>query len=242
MADVAINSDSADIPAVNFAQQGSDPTAPGASRWLLFFKSTGAWAITNAASAFRLAKHVMTAAGDLTVGGASGVETRLPMGAALQHLRVNAGATALEFADPPSSPTLARAVILPGLGVAVVQGTWGYQLSASHKLGFYFQNSTHNDADEYTLPCILPPGTYSIFAYGVTFNAAGISEIRLGATLVLTWDQYTSGLTYNVSTSATGQVLGGSGCTTLSVKVNGKNGSSSSYYSSLSELLIVQTA
>lgn len=42
----------------------------------------------------------MTTAGDLITGGASGVATRLAMGSALQVLRVNAGATALEFADP----------------------------------------------------------------------------------------------------------------------------------------------
>ena len=45
----------------------------------------------------------MTTAGDIVTGGASGTPTRLGIGAALQHLRVNAGATALEYADPPSS-------------------------------------------------------------------------------------------------------------------------------------------
>lgn len=42
----------------------------------------------------------MTAAADLIVGGASGAPTRLPKGTALQLLRVNAAATALEYADP----------------------------------------------------------------------------------------------------------------------------------------------
>lgn len=44
MADQYINSDTADIPSVNFAQQGSDPAAPAAGRWQLFFKSGGLYA------------------------------------------------------------------------------------------------------------------------------------------------------------------------------------------------------
>lgn len=44
MADVAINSDSATIPSVNFTEQGSDPAAPAASHWQLFFKSGGLYA------------------------------------------------------------------------------------------------------------------------------------------------------------------------------------------------------
>lgn len=42
----------------------------------------------------------MTTPGDLITGGTAGAATRLAMGSALQVLRVNAGATALEFADP----------------------------------------------------------------------------------------------------------------------------------------------
>lgn len=49
-----------------------------------------------------LMSNPMTTAGDLVVGGASGAPGRLGLGSALQHLRVNSGATALEFADPPS--------------------------------------------------------------------------------------------------------------------------------------------
>lgn len=48
----------------------------------------------------------MTTDADIIVGGASGAPTRLPKGAALQVLRVNAGATALEYADPASGVSL----------------------------------------------------------------------------------------------------------------------------------------
>jgi hypothetical protein len=49
-----------------------------------------------------LMNNPMTTAGDIIKGGASGAPARLGLGAALQHLRVNAGATDLEYADPPS--------------------------------------------------------------------------------------------------------------------------------------------
>lgn len=49
-----------------------------------------------------LMSNPMTTAGDIIVGGTDGAPDRLALGSALQHLRVNAGATALEFADPPA--------------------------------------------------------------------------------------------------------------------------------------------
>ena len=57
----------------------------------------------------------MTTAGDIITGGSSGTPARLAMGSALQHLRVNAGATALEYADPPSGGSgVASGTSFPG--------------------------------------------------------------------------------------------------------------------------------
>lgn len=110
MADVAINADTADIPAVNFAQQGSDPTAPAASRWLLFFKAGGLYARKSDGTVigpFGVSGDVATdaiwdAAGDLAVGTGANTAAKLAKGAALNVLRVNSGGTALEWAAPPS--------------------------------------------------------------------------------------------------------------------------------------------
>lgn len=108
MADVAINSDSADIPAVNFAQQGSDPTTPGASRWVLYFKSGGLYARNSAGTVvgpFVAGGDVATdaiwdAAGDLVQGTGANTAARLAIGTVGQVPSVNAGATALEYATP----------------------------------------------------------------------------------------------------------------------------------------------
>lgn len=94
---VAINADTADIPSVNFLQQGSDISAPGASRAQLYFKADGVWYILNGGTATRLVGNPMSAAGDLIIGGASGLPTRLAKGTATQVLQMNAGATAPEW-------------------------------------------------------------------------------------------------------------------------------------------------
>jgi hypothetical protein len=60
----------------------------------------------------------MTTAADLIVGGASGVPARLAKGAALQVLRVNAGATALEYADPASGGGTSLSIVTAYVGTA----------------------------------------------------------------------------------------------------------------------------
>jgi hypothetical protein len=49
----------------------------------------------------------MTTAGDIVVGGTSGTPARLALGTASQQLRVNSGATALEYFTPPAELVIA---------------------------------------------------------------------------------------------------------------------------------------
>lgn len=67
-----------------------------------FYKYTGsAWAVFSGGGGGMT--NPMTTPADIIVGGASGAPSRLAKGAAFQVLRVNAGGTALEYADPPSA-------------------------------------------------------------------------------------------------------------------------------------------
>lgn len=105
MADVAINADTVDIPSVNFAQQSSDVAAPAAGRWQLYFKSGGLYARSNSGTVvgpFSTGGDMATdplwdAAGDLAVATGANAAAKLAIGTAYQQLRVNAGATALEY-------------------------------------------------------------------------------------------------------------------------------------------------
>lgn len=45
MADIALTSDGLDCPNINFAEQGSDPATPAGSRWRLYFKAGGLYAM-----------------------------------------------------------------------------------------------------------------------------------------------------------------------------------------------------
>ena len=60
---------------------------------------------------------VLTTAGDLAVRDATTV-VRLGIGNALQHLRVNAGGTALEYADPPTADNLGNHTATQDLAMA----------------------------------------------------------------------------------------------------------------------------
>lgn len=122
MADTYINADTADIPSVNFAQQGSDPTTPAASRWQLYFKSGGLYARKSDGTVvgpFGIGGGVASdpiwdTAGDLAVGTGADTAAKLAIGTPYQQLRVNAGATALEY--------VTGGLIRLGRGVAGVGG------------------------------------------------------------------------------------------------------------------------
>lgn len=76
MATQPINSDTVDIPSVNFAQQGSDPAAPAAGRWQLFFKAGGLYARSNAGGV--IGPFLTTTAATLTIAEIDGVPSGLP--------------------------------------------------------------------------------------------------------------------------------------------------------------------
>lgn len=103
---VAINNDLADIPSVNFSQQGSDLAAPGASRAQLYVKSNGVWYILNGGTATRLADNPMTTPGDIIVAGASGLPSRLAKGADSTVLTIDPATHLPVWAAGTGEPTL----------------------------------------------------------------------------------------------------------------------------------------
>lgn len=102
---VAINGDTADIPSVNFGVQGSDITAPGASRAQLYVKSSGVWYILNGGTATRLADNPLTTAGDIIVSGASGLPSRLAKGSDSDVLTIDPATHLPVWAAPTATAT-----------------------------------------------------------------------------------------------------------------------------------------
>lgn len=72
----AINSDTADIPSVNMAQQGADIAAPAAGRWQLYFKAGGLYARSSAGGV--IGPFLVTAPDALIIAEIDGVPSGQP--------------------------------------------------------------------------------------------------------------------------------------------------------------------
>lgn len=116
-------------------------------------------------------------------------------------------------------------------------GTW-----ANASIGGVMVLYASNNGDEVVVgeDIYIPAGTYSLLAMFRESNACGIAKVYLGATLVGTFD------TYSVAAAIDGGVATGitiaAGKYDISVKIDGKNGSSSAYTVRLSQLEFVRTA
>jgi hypothetical protein len=114
---IVLDDDTAIFPATSYTEM--DPDEEVTFRW-----NDGRWdmdirpnpSATTAVSIFKpatsgtLALNPMTTAGDIVVGGTSGAPARLALGTASQQLRVNSGATGLEYFTPAAGGTKTLAV------------------------------------------------------------------------------------------------------------------------------------
>jgi hypothetical protein len=109
---IVLDDDTAIFPASGYTEM--DPDEEFTFRW-----NNGRWdmdlrpnpSATTAVSIFKpnasgtLALNPLTTAGDIFVGGTSGAPARLALGTASQQLRVNSGATSLEYFTPAAGGT-----------------------------------------------------------------------------------------------------------------------------------------
>lgn len=88
---VELTSDSLYLPYLNFEEQSSHPSAPGAGRFLLYVKDGVWYSVDSGGSpvAFGGMENPMTTAGDLILGGASGAPGRLAKGSDSDVLTVD---------------------------------------------------------------------------------------------------------------------------------------------------------
>lgn len=129
-----------------------------------------------------LLKNPMTTAGDIVQGGASGAPSRLAIGTAGQILKVNAGATALEYGNASSSGALTgnQIVAIP--------------LGADHSA------TTNGGAAgvAYALPIIIA-GSMKLRAFWQRIQAGGSGTVQWGL------------FDYSSSVTAATKLAGGSG-------------------------------
>ena len=112
----------------------------------------------------------------------------------------------------------------------VVAGTWVENINNLHMANYYLQNSTAANNDEITFPIRLGKGTYDVHIVYTTNSNHGKLDVSLDSQVIINQlDLYSVAVIRNVTHEESNVVLNG-GDYTLSLKVNGKNGASSSYY------------
>lgn len=190
-----------------------------------------------------VAKSLVDAAGDLLVGSAADTVARLPMGAALQTLRVNAGATGLEYAAPagldaPWTQSIdLRATPYAQTNMSTLVPDGGTVLYDYARI----DSGTPGAASvSYKVP--MSAGTYSleIVAYADTYMP--IVTAKIDGTTVGTVDFYKTGGIVQREGAITGLTVATSGTKTINLTNATKNASSSGYTFYLMALRILRTA
>ena len=111
----------------------------------------------------------------------------------------------------------------------VVAGTWAEYISNLYVTNHYIANITDANNDEITFPLSLGKGTYDVHIVYTTNNDHGKLDVSLDSQVIINQlDLYSAAVIRNVTHEESNVVLNG-GDYTLLLKVNGKNGASSSY-------------
>lgn len=131
--------------------------------------------------------------------------------------------------------------ILPWFYDSVVQGTFINFASPGYLMGGFLYNSSFADQDQVNYKLWLGAGTYTFKLLHATSTTHGILKILIDAAEVASFDTY-GPASYNKVSTATGINISTTGIKTISLKVDGKNPSSSGYYMSVSAFTLYRTA
>ncbi len=244
MTTVAINADAADIPSVNFAQQGSDIAAPAAGRWQLFFKAGGLYARSNAGGV--IGPFVTDLSGVTDAHAFHDNEDGEIAALTAKATPVDSDVLVIEDSAASNAKKKVAWSALPGAGLTspgeghLVLTCMGYSGSTgagspqfisqtSNLLSGYTRMNPANDLDELAFQAYLAAGTYTLrLIYGVS-NSQGHLYIDVGGSNIGDVDAYNASNTWNHELTITGTVVATSGLKAIAVRINGKNAGSSGY-------------
>lgn len=203
-------------------------------------------AYVDTADGLLIPKSIVDAAGDLITATADNTPARLAKGTALQVLRVNSGATALEWATP-SGGAAARQVHMNPLATPLSStGTWGRsqdnaQIFAARRILF-----PAADLNEIVWPSGLSAGTWTLDFFSRTGTGFGKADVAVSydgtnwTTVASGIDMYAASGGHLFSTTTAISITGDT--PQVRVKINGKNGSSSDYQAQINWLTWTRTA
>lgn len=134
--------------------------------------------------------------------------------------------------------------IMPHAYSSITAGTWALISNPSQLWNGFIWNSTTADGDRINYKVYLAVGTYTFSLLCATANSYGILDVSLDgfSTSEGTLDLYTASTVFNVTKTITGITVAASGLVDLSLKLNGKNGSSSDYKAYISAIALFKTA
>lgn len=124
-----------------------------------------------------LMNNPMTTAGDVIYGGASGAPTRLGVGTAGQVLKVNAGATAVEWDDESSGGTFVGCSLYNSANLAFPTGAEGAITMNSENFDTNTLHDTSSNTNRITIPTGL--GGKWLFTVSIRTSANNACYITL---------------------------------------------------------------
>jgi len=135
-------------------------------------------------------------------------------------------------------------IVLSIMGeTAVGAGTWSYAHDVSASEGGNLSNAgSHADGDNISFEAYMEVGTYTLQLIVVTAASYGILDVDVDAAEVGSHDCYSAGTVYNVDMKTTSIAMGTAGLKTIRLRVDGKHGSSSDHYVSISSIRLYRTA
>ncbi|KKL81863.1 hypothetical protein LCGC14_1990500, partial [marine sediment metagenome] len=187
-----------------------------------------------------IAKSLLTTRGDIIYRDAS-VPARLAKGTNGHVLTMGASDPAWAAAAG-GDPGEGHITIVPYAYSAVNQGTWAFSINASQAENYVFQNTSGNDRDELDFKVYLAAGTYTLMFFHYADSGRGIVDFDIDAGEVASFDTYSASPTFNVRSVQTSISIATSGLKTLTMRVDGKNGSASSYVCSATTIVLWRTA
>ncbi len=147
-------------------------------------------------------------------------------------------------------PSAAVGITSPGEGhifinllayVTIIQGTWTWLAASGKYLGGSLYNSTGADGDGLTYNVFLAANTYTLTLVLRTSSILGIIEILIDGASIATYDAYSSSPADNLIFSTSGISISSSGLKVLTIRINGKNASSTDYKCKISSLTFYRT-
>ena len=136
--------------------------------------------------------------------------------------------------------------IVPHAFDSVTKGDWILSTNTSQVLNGFIANSGGSpaaaDLDRINYKVFLAKGTYTVSILTVNNTDEAILDLLIDGVSKGTSDNFSASLIFNVITNFTGIVITTSGLVELSIKVNGRNVSSSNWVIAFSSISLYRTA